>query len=180
MWYEALGPDVSWARLWSRYVRCGQCSGIRTITEPCIVCGSPPYNAEPIPVRTEDGNVETVRQGFAGAEGRYEDWVYLKLLEREWKRPLEDADMFHEISASARPSPRAVIAILFWTYFETRIERLSYASMRPLESGITQDLLRRYGAIGARLERLYRVLYRTTYQDDLKELGYRDSLFDHE
>jgi hypothetical protein len=25
-----------------------------------------------------------------GAEGRYEDWVYLQMIEHEWKRPVSD------------------------------------------------------------------------------------------
>lgn len=61
-----------------------------------------------------DGGREVeIAPAFAGAEGRYEDWVYLKVLEREWKRPLADADRFLDISEPHRPSPRAVIAIVF-------------------------------------------------------------------
>jgi hypothetical protein len=57
-----------------------------------------------------------------GAEGRYEDWVYLGMMEREWKRPVADDDRFSGFSRESAPSPRASIVLLFWSYFETRIE----------------------------------------------------------
>jgi hypothetical protein len=109
-----------------------------------------------------------------GAEGRYEDWLYLQMIEREWKRPLLESDRFSEIGGSQRPSARAAIVILFWSYFETRIERLLRAGMRNVPSGLVDDALRRYSFIGARLERFYRIALGTTYSADLIELGYSD------
>jgi hypothetical protein len=64
-----------------------------------------------------------------GAEGRYEDWVYLGMMEREWKRPVADDDRFSGFSRESAPSPRASIVLLFWSYFETRIERLLRAGL---------------------------------------------------
>jgi hypothetical protein len=64
-----------------------------------------------------------------GAEGRYEDWVYLGMMEREWKRPVADDDRFSVFSRESAPSPRASIVLLFWSYFETRIERLLRAGL---------------------------------------------------
>jgi len=107
-----------------------------------------------------------------GAEGRYEDWVYLKMLEREWKRPLTDADQFSAIPSSKRPAARGVIVLLFWSYFETRVERLLRDSVRNIPGSIAEDLLRRYSSIGARLDRLYRILFATTYWLDLADLGF--------
>jgi hypothetical protein len=89
------------------------------------------------------GDHDVVAQAFAGAEGRYEDWVYLQLLEREWKRPLLQTDQLASIAKSARPSARAAIATIFWTYFETKINRLLRHGMRSLPSTVTEDLLGR-------------------------------------
>ena len=90
-----------------------------------------------------------------GGEGKYEDWVYLKMLEREWLRPITDADRFLSISERCRPSPRAIVILVFWTYFETRIERLFRETMAALPEAVTEDLLRRYSSIGSRLDRVY-------------------------
>ena len=39
---------------------------------------------------------------------------------------------------------------------------------------VAEDTLQRYSGIGVRLDRLYRVLFATTYWADLNELGYND------
>lgn len=118
-----------------------------------------------------DGEEICVSPAFSGAEGRYEDWIYLRLLEREWKRPVLD----DEDSKSANGnhcSPRAAIVLLFWSYFETRIDRLLRVAFRNIPSALAENTLQRYSSIGARLDRLYNILFGTTYGKDLSELGY--------
>jgi len=44
--------------------------------------------------------------------------------------------------------------------------------MRNLLPRVTEDLLQRYFAIGARLDRLYRILFDTTYRAVLADLGF--------
>lgn len=122
-------------------------------------------------VRLEDGREIRVRPAFAGAEGRYEDWVYLNMIEREWKRPLPVSD---ERDEPGGPSPRAAVVLLFWTYFETRIERLLRGGMRNVPDGLTRDTLKRYASIGTRLHQLYQVLFDTTYFKDVKAVGFSD------
>jgi hypothetical protein len=107
-----------------------------------------------------------------GAEARYEDWVYLAMLEREWKRPLVDADRFSEIPEPSRPAARAALVLIFWSYFETRIDRLFRDGMRDIGDGIREDLLRRYASVGARLDRLYKIVFAATYWSDLNQLGF--------
>ena len=82
-----------------------------------------------------------VTAAFAGAEGRYEDWVYLKMMEREWKRPVLDSDRFSGISSNDGPSPRASIVLLFWSYFETRINRLLRAGLQEVPQRLLDDTL---------------------------------------
>jgi hypothetical protein len=110
---------------------------------------------------------------FMGAEERYEDWVYLRMLEREWKRPLVDADRYLEIPEPSRPAPRAALVVIFWSYFETRVDRLFREGLRDTRDGIRGDLLRRYASLGSRLDRLYKVVFAATYWSDLTELGFR-------
>lgn len=172
MWFDTLPPSDSWTSLWKGYIRCEKCSGIRKIEGACPACNESLPNSEPVEVRLDDGRVLRVPQAFAGAEGRYEDWVYLTMLEREWKRPLTDADRFLDIGEGNRPASRAVIVIVFWSYFETRIERLFREGMRNLPQPVSDDLLRRYSSVGSRLDRLYEIVFSGTYWRDLTELGF--------
>lgn len=123
-------------------------------------------------VQLQDGREVEVVAAFMGAEGRYEDWVYLKMLEREWRRPDSDGRDYLDIPVSSRPSAKAVIVLVFWTYFETRIERLIRESVREMPAPVVEDLLGRYWGIGARMERLYRILFGHTYWRDLEDAGF--------
>lgn len=69
---------------------------------------------------------------FVGAEGRYEDYIYLQMLQREWKRPVVEFERFSHFADAEQPSARAALVLLFWGYFETRIERLLRSAMRAL------------------------------------------------
>jgi len=123
-------------------------------------------------MRMSDGSEHQIMPAFMGGEGRYEDWVYLIMLEREWLRPLTDADRFLNVAESSRPSARAIVVLVFWTYFETRVERLFREALRELPIAVTEDLLRRYASVGARLDRLYKIVFSTTYSADLEDLGF--------
>lgn len=122
--------------------------------------------------RGAGGQEFRVPPAYMGAEGRYEDYVYLRLMEREWKRPIMGTEMIAGVPADRQPAARASIVMLFWTYFETRIERLLRAVYRDVPAALVEDTLNRYAAIGARLDRLYRVACGSTYMADLRELGY--------
>src|SRR5271168_3314296 len=171
MWYEELPKDKSWSALWSGYIVCGRCQGIRILQGSCGYCGEPAPSSEQQVVHV-DGRSIVVPCCFTGAEGRYEDWIYLKMIEREWKRPVLDADSFPGFSTDDGPSPRASIVLLFWSYFETRIERLLRAGLREVPERLLEDMLRRYSSIGARMNDFYRVAFGSTYKEDLEEVGY--------
>lgn len=66
-------------------------------------------------------------------------------------------------------SPKAPVVLLFWTYFETRIETLTENwARRGVPTTLAEDTLERYSSIGARLDTLYRVLFGTTDEKDLE------------
>ena len=170
LWYESLSDDQSWVSLWSGYVRCG-CGGICSTETQCPVCGEDPPNLDWVVVRDTDGNEYRVPPVFHGAEGRYEDWIYLRMLEREWLRPVE-ADLYDSIPDDNRPSARAIVVLVFWSYFETRIERLFRETGEAVPEKVMDHLLDRYSFVGARMDRLYKVVFSTTYLADLNDLGY--------
>jgi hypothetical protein len=171
MWFDDVSYD-SWAALWRDYIRCGACSGIRTLTGSCPACGNSLHAGVPTLMRTKHGSERIITETFAGAEGRYEDWIYLIMLQREWQRPLTDQDRFLNIADTKRPSPRAVIVLIFWTYFETRIDRLMSEALRELPIFVRDDLLKRYSSVSARMERLFKIAFSSTYLTDLEDLGF--------
>lgn len=174
MWYEELPEGRSWSGLWSGYTICPRCHGIRGFEGSCPVCGDPKFNMEPQLIHDDHGKVFPAHPAFMGAEGRYEDWLYLRLMEREWKRPVLDDEHFPACLPGEGPSPRASIVLLFWSYFETRIERLLRSSLSDVPKRILEDTLRRYSAIGPRLNDFYRVAFGSTYKEDLQEVGFGD------
>ncbi len=245
-WFDELPKGKSWASLWTGYILCTGCQGIRRLEGSCPVCGitlpHDPYtmatryvrettvrksnDAGSVTIFVNDKSIQfqhdtalgteikaaaiepgndmhcillevlhsghrliadkemvQLREGMQfvlsgpahrGAEGRFEDWYYLRILEQQWKRSITEADYVPTLSQTEQPSPRAIIVILFWSYFETRIDRLLRASMRNMPNGLAADALQRYASIGSRVDRLYRVLFNATYWADLSELGFDD------
>lgn len=172
MWYDELAGK-SWTSLWSGYVLCGaDCLGIRKIDAHCPACGGDPFDTSP-QVIVRDGKEWIIPASiFAGAEGRYEDYIYLQMLQREWERPAAEFEGLQHLSGDDGPSARAALVILFWSYFETRIERLHRTAMRKLPPSVLDDSLRRYSGIGPRLYELYKIFFGTNYFDDLRTHGF--------
>ena len=176
MWCDELPPAASWASLWHGYIACGACPGIRRANAPCPACGDPAFDLSERVVMIGEREVR-VAPAFMGAEARYEDWMYLNILQREWERPIKEGDDRVRATDGRLASPRAAIVVLFWSYFETRIDRLLRTSLRSVPERLRDDILKRYSGIGARLERLYDILFATTYHHDLRSAGYSDVAF---
>lgn len=171
MWYDGL-PGNSWASLWAGLVRCSEdCPGIRRIQAACPACGSGPFDTSP-QIMIIDGREMTIPPAFMGAEERYEDYIYLQMLQREWERPGAEFQTFAHFEDAQRPSAQAALVLLFWGYFETRIERLHRSAMRKLPQRVLDDQLRRYSGIGSRLYDLYKIFFGTNYLDDLRAHGF--------
>jgi hypothetical protein len=172
MWCDGV-PGNSWASLWSGYVTCGAagCPGIRRIDVSCPACGSGPFDTSPQKIIV-DGQEMTIPAAFAGAEGRYEDYIYLQMLQREWERPVTEFQTFAHVSGAEGPSARAALVLLFWGYFETRIERLLRAALRKQPQQVIDNALRRYSGVGPRLYDMYNKFFQTNYFDDLRAYGF--------
>jgi len=108
---------------------------------------------------------------YMGAEGRYEDYIFLQMLEREWGRPVAE---FDRLTHAEAPSARSALVLLFWSYFETRVERLHRSAMRGFPLAVQDKLLKRHGSVGNQLHELYRKRFRATYFDDLRSLGFAE------
>lgn len=159
-WFENLTDEQSWTSLWNDYIICGNCKGIRKVEGKCPVCKREIPDQQFIEVKSQDGKeYEVPVNTLMGAEGRYEDYVYLNMLEYEWRRPVSKYDELSFLNQDKRPAAKAIIVLVFWTYFETRIERLLDGAMRDLPNSIRQNLFKRYQSISARTNDLYKVIF---------------------
>lgn len=112
------------------------------------------------------------RNVYMGAEGRYEDYIYLRLIEREWKRSPGPPDPSIFIPGDQQPSDKASIVLLFCAYFETRIARIWRTALRNLPEKILEDTLQQHRFLDNRLGDFYRVIFASTYFDDLAAAGF--------
>jgi hypothetical protein len=121
------------------------------------------------------GGVEVPALIFQGAL-TWTTHSLLSLMKREWERPLADDPAWG--NGSKKPSQRLIIVILFWTLFEHLMDRLLEAGLASVPKAICDDLMRRYGTIGRRMDRLYKLTFSASMKDDLAAVGHV-SLFDH-
>jgi len=168
MWYDAFAEGKGWISLIGDFIACG-CGGIRTVSANCPACGSEPYDLTPTVYKDSSGREHKVPQAFCGAEGRREDYQLLALMEREWRRPqIESADQSWLTSGM---SERASVVLLFWTYFESRMNRLVRLGLRSLPVNVQKDLLSRYDSVTSHTKQLYQILFGVKYLDDLIAVG---------
>jgi hypothetical protein len=104
----------------------------------------------------------------------WSDYVLLKMMHVEWERPIGHSDTLNGLPEERRPSPRVVVVVLFWTLFERLMERFFADATKALPEAIAADLLKRYSGIGARLDRLFPLLFGTTFANELARLGSAD------
>jgi hypothetical protein len=95
----------------------------------------------------------------------------MQMMQREWTRSTSDHE-FETFPMLKLMSTKASVVLLYWTYFETRIERLLKVGLDGIPDHLSKDMLSRYSSISARLDKLYKVVFDSTYYNDLKALGY--------
>lgn len=174
-WFNELSGSQSWTSLWSGYILCRNCRGIRTVKGRCPVCSDILQDSTTILEKTESGKeVKLPQTAYMGAEGRYEDYVYLNMLEYEWKRPISSFDNYNFLDHEKKPAAKAIIVLIFWTYFETRIERLLTTAMSKLPATVKEHLIKKHQSISSRTNELYKILFgdSTSYHADLRSLGF--------
>lgn len=143
--------------------------GIRTVSAACTACGSGSYDLTPQVVEDSSGRRHEIHPAFCGAEGRREDYQLLALMEREWRRP--QLEITKESWLTSGMSERASLVLLFWTYFESRMNRLVGLGLRPLPPSVREVLSSRYDSVGSHMKQLYQILFGVKYLDDLIAVG---------
>jgi hypothetical protein len=168
----ATGPE-EWEWWWGKWrdrIRCGTCRALMDFKAPCPVCGCDYSNLSP----TEhliDGKLIIVPSTFMGALD-WSSYVMLQLMEREWLRPVPTEGKWSALPKGNTPSSRVLLVLVFWTYFESLMGWFYETATNGLPGTVGPDLLRRYSFIGARLDRVHKILFGATYRDDLEQLGF--------
>jgi hypothetical protein len=168
MWLDDLKPGDSWVGVWSALSHCDKCHALMH-SSPCPMCGD---SIDSSPQRVVINGVERIVPHVTQGAIAWSTYVLLQLMQREWERPLAERVFFGSTPPEKRPSQRLAIVILFWTLFEGLMDKFMDAGLADLPDGVRKDLLRRYGTIGSRLDRLYRLIWSTTLWDDLHTLGF--------
>lgn len=168
MWFDSLPEGKSWTSLIGDYIACG-CGGIRTVSADCSACGSGPCDLTPQVFEDSSGHRLEIPRAFCGAEGRREDYQLLALMEREWRRP--QIELTERSWLTSGMSERASVVLLFWTYFESRMNRLVSLGLRPLPARVREDLSSRYDSVSSHMKQLYQILFGVKYIDDLMAVG---------
>ena len=96
---------------------------------------------------------------------------YLRMLERVWRRPV-DADLYDPIPDDHQPLARAIVVLVFWSYFEACIERLIRQTAEAEPGQAMDHLVDRHSFVGDRMDRFYRAVFSNPYQADLNALGW--------
>lgn len=144
MWLDELKPGQSWWGIWYGLGHCTACGALHR-EAPCPVCGDKQH-FDGVTYRDQDGKEDTVAPARQGAIAG-STHLLLAMMQREWERPLSTDHWLNERADS--PPQRVTLVLLFWILFEGLLERLYNAALSVCSDGIRNDLLRRYGLVGA-------------------------------
>ena len=145
-------------------IHCHICNALLTLPGACPVCG---HAYDLAPQVMEDGSTKfEVAPAFAGALP-WSAYALLKQMRIEYERPPPAVPPL-----TGGPSQHFVVVILCWTLFETLMDRYFHAALADLPGTLSEDLLRRYSSIGARLDRLYRIRWGVSFWQDMGDAGF--------
>ncbi len=153
-----------WWDPWKNHIRCGYCGALAELPRPCPVCQVEFSDDREIEIEIGGKKKTILRTAHAGALN-WSQYALLTMMHRDWTRPLSPEAALHNVS------PRALVVLVFWTFFESLMDWFYVAAMAELPLGFGRDLLSRHSAIGARIDRLHRVLFSCKYYADLKIVG---------
>jgi hypothetical protein len=164
-----------WIGSWKGLITCGKCLALMHLDAPCPVCNQDYRNT---PAKKIEINGKTIEMppAFAGAISLSE-FLLLKLMYQEWQVG-NAVNKLVRFSDESPASPRLLIVILSWSLFENLMQRLFETGMRTLPAAISKELLNRHSTVGSRMDRLYKIVFDSTLEKDLKSFGY-DQLWEH-
>ncbi len=161
MWFEKLEEGESWMGIWKGLFTCPHCHAL--IKEAiCPICGNDhrPKNPYFTKVMHRGIEIEVPMTAMAGAI-EWTTHLLLEIMKREYERPKSEKDLKHQIPQNL------VIVILFWSFFESLMDKLFGDALKDYPNNIKNDLLKRYSSVGSRMGQLYKIIFSTTFKEDL-------------
>lgn len=147
-------------------IHCHVCNALFDLPAPCPVCGHV-YDLRPQTVTDGDRSFE-MPPAFEGAL-HWSAHVLLRQMQLEVERPLGPASQF-----TGGPSQRLVVVILFWSLFESLMDRFYRVALADLPGSLSEELLTRFNSIGSRLDRLHRARWGVSFWQDLADAGFAE------
>lgn len=167
MWIDEPESKESWMGTWRGLITCAKCWGfIKPMI--CPLCGFDHSPGPPQKIIHEGKEYELPVAAFAGAI-EWSTYMVLELMRREWNRPVVEDEV---TSWTFKVPQKSMIVILFWSLFETLMDKFFTSALRKIPKSISDDLLKRYSGIGSRTDRLYKILFGSSFKKDLEELGH--------
>lgn len=166
----AIEKKQNWLGCWSGLFHCGKCLALIS-AEECAVCGHKLPEQPDEVIRKGDLEYRITRNAVQGAIS-YTAVSLLALMQQEWQRPQLDEQFQHSFAKGC--SQRVLIVLLFWTLLEHIMDQFFRTATSSLPAGVAAELLQRYPGIGARMDRLYLMLFDAKLKDDLEKLRYGD------
>lgn len=145
-------------------IHCHVCNALFDLPAACPVCGHV-YDLRSQTIGDGDHSFE-VPPAFAGAL-HWSAHVLLRQIQLEVERPLGAPSQF-----IGGPSQRLVVVILFWSLFESLMDRFYQVALADLPGSLSGELLGRFSSIGSRLDRLHRARWGVTFWQDLADVGF--------
>jgi len=141
-------------------VHCYECNALYDRIA-CPVCG---HVIEAEKVRQPDGSY-VERRTVPGALG-WSTHLLLEMMRREWERA-DDGP-----APMGKTSRKLVIVILFWTFFESLMDRFYHAALGDLDEAEAAKILRKFKFVGGQLDELHKSLWGVSFWEDLAALDY--------
>ncbi|EHQ24599.1 hypothetical protein [Mucilaginibacter paludis] len=172
MWLQNLEPGESWMGVWKGKFLCFDCGAIIE-QNPCDICG---YLHTPFVIPGLQNNEQPKALTFKGAihENTY---ITLGLLKREWERPLIPESDVTDLLGQKIPQ-RIAFVLLFWTLFESLMDRMFSKKLESIPPKIAKNLLKKNNNISARMGEFYQLVFDTSFKDDLIQIG-SPLIYDH-
>lgn len=165
----------SWIEAWSGIVVCNNCSAIID-KDRCSYCSYQHITGSATQIVNVNGKEVEVPITTRTGGMDYTTFSFLNLMEREWKRPAYKPT-FGNYNGHEIPE-RLLIVLLFWSLYENLLDKFFTDALVDVKESISKDLLKRYASVGSRMDQLYKMLFSTSFKDDITEIGY-GHIYDH-
>lgn len=172
MWLDELKPGDSWMGVWQYKFLCFECGAI-VAHNPCPVCN---YLHAPFVIPGLEADQQITQLTFKGAINE-NTYIMLGLMKREWERPIIKETEVTGLLGEIIPQ-QLMIVLLFWTLFESLMDRMFTTKLSGLPPKLAKNLLKKNNNISSRMSDFYQLVFDHSFKEDLADTGFIE-IYDH-